>query len=55
MEQESPYMLFYQLHDIEKLSGRFRAENKQGPRVDIGATDDDKEFDEHVQKNCSIQ
>lgn len=58
MEQESPYMLFYELQNINDLSSKFRAENKQGARQDIGTTEDDREFEETlktIKKSCSIQ
>lgn len=58
VEQESPYMLFYELQDIDELSGRFRAEDRQGTRQEIGTTEDDREYEEtlkNIKKSCTIQ
>ena len=58
VEQESPYMLFYELQNIEGMSHKFRAEDKQGARQDIGTTEDDREYEETlktIKKSCSIQ
>lgn len=57
VEQESPYMLFYELQDIDQLAGRFRAQDRQA-NMDTGPTDDDKEFEETlktIKKSCAIQ
>lgn len=51
-------MLFYELQNIDELVGRFRAEDRQRARVDIGPTEDDKEFEEtlkDIKKTCAIQ
>ena len=51
-------MLFYELQDIEGLAGRFRAEDIQATRVDIGCTEDDREYEETlktIKKTCAIQ
>lgn len=58
MEQESPYMLFYELQNIEEMSNRFRAANRQGSKQEIGVTDDDREFEEtmkSIKRTCVIQ
>jgi hypothetical protein len=56
VEQESPYMLFYELQNIEELSGRFRAQVKQQRlSEDTGPTEDDREFEETLKKTCAIQ
>ena len=57
MVQESPYMLFYQLQDLDKYFDRFRA-TKHGKRQELGSTDDDREFEEtlkSLRKACVIQ
>lgn len=55
MEQESPYMLFYELQNIDELAGGFHADNRQGACVEIGQTEDDREFEETLKKTCAIQ
>ena len=57
MVQESPYMLFYQLQDLDNYFDRFRA-TKHGKRQELGSTDDDREFEEtlkSLRKACVIQ
>ena len=51
-------MLFYELQNIEEMSSRFRAVDKQGKTQELGVTDDDKEFEETmktIKKTCVIQ
>lgn len=51
-------MLFYELQNIDELSGQFRAQDRQGTREDIGVTEDDQEYDKtikDIKKDCVIQ
>ena len=51
-------MLFYELQNIEEMSNRFRAVDRQGTQQEIGLTDDDREFEEtmkNIKKTCVIQ
>lgn len=58
VNEESPYMLFYELHGLDKDYNRFRAKRSGGKGQDIGSTEDDREFEEtlkSLRKSCSIQ
>lgn len=52
-------MLFYELQNIDSLSGQFRAQDRQGKaHQDICTTEDDREYEETlktINKSCCIQ
>ncbi len=53
--EESPYLLFYELQDLDY--NKFRGQRSGAKGQDVGA-DDDKEFEEtlkNLKKSCSIQ
>ena len=56
--EESPYMLFYEMKDLDHYYKLFRAQEKGGKRQDIGSTEDDKAFEEtlrNLSRKCCIQ
>ncbi len=53
--EESPYLLFYELQDLDY--NKFRGQRSGAKGQDVGA-DDDREFEEtlkNLRKSCSIQ
>ena len=55
-QEESAYMLFYQLQGLDPLS--CRAAKQHGAKQELGKTEDDREFEETIkklQKSCCIQ
>ena len=55
--EESPYMLFYEMKDLDHYYSLFRA-MKGGKRQDISSTEDDKAYEEtlrNLSKKCCIQ
>ena len=52
VEQECPYLLFYELEGIKDRD--FRAKLKSGKKAELGRTEDDKEFEEEIGAKCVI-
>ena len=57
ISEASPYLLFYEMKDLDHYYNLFRAE-KGGKRQDISSTEDDKAYEETLRtlsKKCCIQ
>jgi ubiquitin carboxyl-terminal hydrolase 6/32 len=55
--EESPYMLFYEMKDLDHYYNLFRAQ-KGGKQQDISSTEDDRAYEEtlhNLSKKCCIQ